>query len=179
MQEKNGVKTTQAATVRNQQARKMDADEHETSKQRTIISEGKEMVFNREKKEKSSWFSFSTIRIFIGTSLAVLFIFKDLFSIILFGILRLLTETLRWLVNCTIRTTQELTTAFVRVILHGIQELLDVVVGIIVQIAGSGSEVVICRIRQIIGLITYSFIACTFAVVCIFHRIMSLLFSDR
>ena len=157
----------------------MDADEHETSKQGINIPEGKEIVLNGKNKEKSSWLNFSTIRIFIGTSLAVFFIFKDLFSIILFGMLRLLTETLRWFANCTIRTTQELTNAFMRVILHGVQELLDVLFGIIVQIAGSGSEVLIRRIRQIIGFITYSFIACMFAVVCIIHRIISFLFSDR
>jgi len=136
-------------------------------------------VFHGEKLDKGNYFSFAMMRIIVGTCLAFLFVFKDLTSVVFFGILRLFTETLRWFVHFIIRLAEEITVTFVRVILRGVEELWNVVLGVILQIIDSGSRVIIRGLRQIIGVVGYSFVVVIFAVVYIIQRMISLIFCER
>lgn len=151
-----------------------------TSKLHTRKSEEKVKAFNDYELEKGNMFTLrSTVRIIVGGLLAILFIFKDLASVVILGTLRLVTETLRWFVNFIIRLTEEITVTSVRVILRGVEELFNVLFGVILQIVDNASRVIIRRLQQIIGVVGYSFIAVIFAVAYVIHRAISFLFSER
>lgn len=141
--------------------------------------ERKVKVFDGDKRDQSNSFILSAVRIIVGGSLAVLFIVKDLASVVLFGTLRLLSETLRWFVNFIIRFTEEITITIVRVTMRGVEELLNLLFSVILQIINNGGRVLARGLQQIIGAVGYLFIIATFAVGYLFHRIISFLFSER
>ncbi|KAJ7391706.1 hypothetical protein OS493_017403 [Desmophyllum pertusum] len=122
---------------------------------------------------------FSLTRVIVGAFLAILFIFKDLAGVILFGIVRLLTESVRWLIKVIVRLAEEITVTSIRVVLRGVEEFLNVVIGIILQVVDNGSRVIIRRLRQIIGLLGYSVVVVVFAIAYFVHRIISLFFPER
>lgn len=150
-----------------------------TSKQQAKTRGAKKKVFAGDKQEKASLLSFSVMRIIIGACLAIFFVFKDLFCVILCGILRLLTETVRWFIKVIVRLGEELTATFVRVIVRAVHEFFNTIFDVILQIVDNGRRVVIPQCRQIIGVVSYSFMVVAFAVVYIIHRIISFFFPER
>lgn len=122
---------------------------------------------------------FSTMRIIIGVFLSILFVVKDLAGVIFFGIVRLFTESLRWLIRVTITLAEEITVTFVRVILRGIEELLNVVISIVFQVADNASQVIMRGVRHIFSLFGYLVVVVGFAVAYVAHRIISFFFSGR
>ena len=160
----------------------MSADDvrlYKTLKQQAQKPEAKKKLSAGNTKEKATLLSFSAMRIIIGTCLAIIFIFKDLFCVIFCGISRLFTETLRWLIKVIVRLGKELTAAFARVIVRAVQEYFSTVCDIIQQIVDNGRRVVIPQLRKMIGVVSYSFIVVVFAVVHIIHRIISFFFPER
>ena len=100
-----------------------------TSKKYSTKPEESVKLFCGDEPDKATLIT----RVIVGASLAILFIFKDLASVISFGLLRLFTETVRWFFSSIIRLTEEITVTFVQVILRGVDELLKVVFRIILQ----------------------------------------------
>lgn len=141
--------------------------------------ERKVEVFVDDKQDQRNSFILSAVRIIVGGSLAVLFILKDLACVILFGVVRLLGETLRWFVNFIIRFTEEILITIVRVTMRSAEELFNLLFGVILQIINNGGRVLVRGLQQIIGVVGYLFIIASFAVAYLFHRIISFLFSER
>lgn len=141
--------------------------------------ERKVKVFVDDKQDQRNSFILSAVRIIVGGSLAVLFIVKDLACVMLFGVVRLLSETLRWFVNFVIRFTEEILITIVRVTMRSVEELFNLLFGVILQIVNNGGRVLVRGLQQIIGVVGYLFIIASFAVAYLFHRIISFLFSER
>lgn len=146
------------------------------TKQRTMnpkTADGSVIVFEQRNGK------LSVMRIIIGVFLSALFILKDLTCVIVFGIARLFTESLRWLIKIIVRLAEEITITFIRVILRGIEDFLNVVIGITFQVVENGSRVVVRRLRHIVSLLGYLVVVVMFAFAYVVHRIISFFFSKR
>lgn len=146
------------------------------TKQRTMkpkTADGNVVVFDQRNGK------FSVMRVIIGVFLSALFILKDLTCVIVVGIARLFTESLRWLIKIIVRLAEEITITFIRVILRGIEDFLNVVIGITFQVIDNGSRVVVRRLRHIVSLLGYLVVVVVFAVAYVVHRIISFFFSVR
>ena len=127
------------------------------------------MVFNQRNG------SISTMsRIIIGVFLATLFILKDLSGVIVFGIARMFKESLRWLIKLTVKLAKEMMVTITRAILRGIEELLIIVIGIIVQVVDNGSRVVIRGLRQMVSVLCYLVVVIAFSFGYVALRIISI-----
>jgi len=118
-------------------------------------------------------------RIIVGVFLATLIILKDLVAVIVFGIARLLMESLRWLLKITVKLVEETTVTLTRVILRGLEELLIMVIGILVQVVVNGSHVIIRGFRQVISLLCYLVVLIMFFFGYVALRIISLFSPGR
>lgn len=136
--------------------------------------DGNLMVFNQSNGVISAM-----LRIIVGVFLATLFILKDLAGIIVLGIARLFTESLRWLIKMTVKLVEEITVTFVRVILRGVEELLIIVIGIIVQVVDNGSYVIIRGLRQMVSLLCYLVVVIVFSFGYVALRIISIFVPGR
>lgn len=136
--------------------------------------DGNRMVFNQRNGLISTM---STI--FVGVFLATLFILKDLSGVIVLGIARLFKESLRWLIKITVKLAEELTVTLTRVILRGVEELLIIVIGIIVQVVDNGSHVIIRGLRQMVSLLCYLVVVIVFSLGYAALRIISIFSPGR
>jgi len=136
--------------------------------------DGNRMVFNQRNGLISTM-----SRIFVGVFLATLFILKDLSGVIVLGIARLFKESLRWLIKITVKLAEELTVTLTRVILRGVEELLIIVIGIIVQVLDSGSHVIIRGLRQMVSLLCYLVVVIVFSLGYAALRIISIFSPGR
>ena len=147
------------------------------TKQRTMKSkteDGNLMDFNQSNRV------ISTIsRILVGVFLATLFILKDLAVVIVLGIARLFTESLRWLIKITVKLVEEIAVTIIRVILRGVEELLIIVIGIIVQVVDNGSHVIIGGLRQMVSLLCYLVVLIVFSFGYVALRIISIFVPGR
>ena len=136
--------------------------------------DGKLMVFNQR-----NGLSLTMSRITVGIFLATLFILKDLFCVIVLGIARLFKESLRWFIKITVKVVEETTVTLTRVILRGVEELLIVVIGVLVQVADNGSRVIIRGLRQMVSLLCYLVVVIVFSFGYVALRIISIFSPGR
>ena len=118
------------------------------------------------------------LRVVIGTCLAILLILKDLIVVVTIGMSCSFIGTVSSLVGFAIDAGKQLTKAFVRAILLGVEELWKAILGIILQIVDKLNETVQHRFYQLIRILGFLFIFVIFGVTFIVRRILSLLFSD-
>ena len=119
-----------------------------------------------------------SLRVVIGTCLAILIILKDLIVIVTVGMSRSFIGTVSSLVGFAIDSGKQLIKAFVRAILRGVLELWKTILGIILQVVDKLNEIIKRRFYQLIKVLGYSLILVIFVVTFIVRCILSLFFSD-
>ena len=119
-----------------------------------------------------------SLRVVIGTCLAILLILKDLIVVVTIGMSCSFIGTVSSLVGFAIDAGKQLTKAFVRAILLGVEELWKAILGIIFQVVDKLNETVQHRFYQLIRILGFLLIFVIFGVTFIVRRILSLLFSD-
>ena len=147
-------------TKRSQEARTKQEGIHTYQKQTTIL------VYLR------------SLRVVIGTCLAILLILKDLIVVVTIGMSCSVIGTVSSLVGFAIDAGKQLMKAFVRAILLGVEELWKAILSIILQVVDKLNETVQHRFYQLIRILGFLFIFVIFGVTFIVRRILSLLFSD-
>ena len=138
----------------------------------------KQESINADKEQTMLRLCLCSVRVIIGTSLAICFISKDLVVIMLFEILRSATGTVWSLVTFTIESELQLATTFVRAVMRGVEDLLGTVSGIISRVVHNGCGTVMRRLYRLIGIFGFSSILLIFLATFIIRRIFSF-FSDR
>lgn len=119
-----------------------------------------------------------SLRVVIGTCLAILLILKDLTVVVTIGMSRSFIGTVSSIVGFAIDAGKQLMKAFVRAILLGLEELWKAILSIILQVVDKLNEIVQHRIYQLIRVLGFLLVLIIFGVTFIVRRILSLLFSD-
>ena len=119
----------------------------------------------------------SGLRVFVGSFLAIVCVFKDIVGFIFFGTVRLFTESWRCFIRTILRLAKEITVSSMRMILGGVEELWNIVIGNILQAIDCGSRFFVRQLQQIITILGYSVVVVVFAVAYFVIRIMKSFFN--
>ena len=119
----------------------------------------------------------SGLRVFVGSFLAIVCVLKDIVGFIFFGTVRLFTEPWRCFIRTILRLAKEITVSSMRMILGGVEELWNIVIGNILQAIDCGSRFFVRQLQQIITILGYSVVVVVFAVAYFVIRIMKSFFN--
>lgn len=119
----------------------------------------------------------SGLRVFVGSFLAIVCVLKDIVGFIFFGTVRLLTEPWRCFIRTILRLAKEITVSSMGMILGGVEELWNIVIGNILQAIDCGSRFFVRQLQQIITILGYSVVVVVFAVAYFVIRIMKSFFN--
>ena len=119
----------------------------------------------------------SGLRVFVGSFLAIVCVLKDIVGFIFCGIVRLFTESWRCFIRTILRLAKEITVSSMRMILGGVEELWNIVIGNILQAIDCGSRFFVRQLQQIITILGYSVVVVVFAVAYFVIRIMKSFFN--
>ena len=119
----------------------------------------------------------SGLRVFVGSFLAIVCVLKDIVGFIFFGTVRLFTESSRCFIRTILRLAKEITVSSMRMILGGVEELWNIVIGNILQAIDCGSRFFVRQLQQIITILGYSVVVVVFAVAYFVIRIMKSFFN--
>ena len=119
----------------------------------------------------------SGLRVFVGSFLAIVCVLKDIVGFIFFGTVCLFTESWRCFIRTILRLAKEITVSSMRMILGGVEELWNIVIGNILQAIDCGSRFFVRQLQQIITILGYSVVVVVFAVAYFVIRIMKSFFN--
>lgn len=119
----------------------------------------------------------SGLRVFVGSFLAIVCVLKDIVGFIFCGTVRLFTESWRCFIRTILRLAKEITVSSMRMILGGVEELWNIVIGNILQAIDCGSRFFVRQLQQIITILGYSVVVVVFAVAYFVIRIMKSFFN--